>query len=157
MNEIISLLIDYCGIEKYVNKKACDINSETKRKLSLIISLCASPKYLLLDEPTTGIDPFTRRYIWDLIKEFKQKKHITTIMTTHSTEEAEYLCNRIVIMKKGELAWIDTPQNTKIIFNDYYILGYTESAYTLENKIVIENNLFELDDIKDYQLKSYIN
>jgi len=158
VNEIISSLVDYCGIENHINKKVCEVSGGTRRKLSLILSLCSSPSYLLLDEPTAGIDPFTRRYIWNLIKEFKQIKQTATILTTHSTEEAEYLCDRIAIIMKGKLACIDTPKNIKMNFNNYYILEvFTQNADFFENKIVIENNLFGLEDTKNYHLKSYIN
>lgn len=158
VRDIITSLVDYCGIESHINKKACEVSGGTKRKLSLIISLCSSPGYLLLDEPTAGIDPFTRRYIWNLIKEFKQIQQTATILTTHSTEEAEYLCDRIAILMKGRLACIDTPKNIKMKFNDYYILDvFTDNAELFENKYVIENNLFGLDDVKEYHLKSYVN
>jgi len=158
VQEIVSSLVDYCGIEGHISKKVCEVSGGTKRKLSLIVSLCSSPGYLLLDEPTAGIDPFTRRYIWNLIKEFKEIQQTATILTTHSTEEAEYLCDRIAILMKGKLACIDTPKNIKMKFNNYYILDvFTDKAESFEKMYVIEKNLFGLDDPKDYQLKSYIS
>jgi len=157
IKEIITSLVDFCGIENHINKRVSDVSSGTRRKLSLIISLCSSPKYLLLDEPTAGIDPFTRRYIWNLIKEFKQINQTATILTTHSTEEAEYLCDRIAILMKGKLACIDTPKNIKLKYSNYYILEvHTEDPCYFENKIVLEENLFGLNDYKSYTLKSYI-
>ncbi|ORX45239.1 hypothetical protein BCR36DRAFT_333611 [Piromyces finnis] len=158
VKEIVSSLVDYCGIESHINKKVCEVSGGTKRKLSLIVSLCSSPSYLLLDEPTAGIDPFTRRYIWNLISEFKEIQQTATILTTHSTEEAEYLCDRIAILMKGKLACIDTPKNIKMKFNNYYILDvFTDNAELFENKYVLEKNIFGLEDIKNYQLKSYVS
>jgi len=158
VQDIVTSLVDYCGIEGHINKKVCEVSGGTKRKLSLIVSLCSSPGYLLLDEPTAGIDPFTRRYIWNLIREFKEIQQTATILTTHSTEEAEYLCDRIAILMKGRLACIDTPRNIKMKFNNYYILDvFTDNAELFESRYVVERNIFGLDDTKDYQLKSYVN
>jgi len=85
-------LIEACGIEGHTHKKVCEISGGTKRKLSLIIAICSSPSYLILDEPSAGMDPFTRRYMWKLISELKKVRETATILTTHSTEEAEALC-----------------------------------------------------------------
>ncbi|ORX79813.1 ATP-binding cassette, sub-family A, member 2, partial [Anaeromyces robustus] len=97
------VLIEACGIEHHTHKKVCEISGGTRRKLSLIVAICFSPSYLILDEPTAGMDPFTRRYMWKLILELKKIRATSTILTTHSTEEAEALCERIAILIKGRL------------------------------------------------------
>jgi len=70
-----------------------------KRKLSLAMALTGKTKILYLDEPTSGMDPVSRRSIWDILKELKKEK--TIILTTHQLEEAEFLADRIGIMSKG--------------------------------------------------------
>jgi len=70
-----------------------------KRRLSLAISSIGDPHYIFLDEPTTGMDPKIRRYIWDLIKDMKKKSGI--ILTTHAMEEAEMLSDEIAVVVEG--------------------------------------------------------
>jgi ABC-2 type transport system ATP-binding protein len=71
-----------------------------------------SPRVLFLDEPTIGLDPQTRRSIWDYIRELKEREEITIFMTTHYMDEAEW-CDRIAIMDNGEIVALDTPQTLK--------------------------------------------
>jgi len=72
-----------------------------KRKLSVAISLCGDPKFLLLDEPTSGMDPYSRRATWELLR--KSKKGRVTLLTTHFMDEAEVLSDRIAVLKSGRL------------------------------------------------------
>ena len=74
-----------------------------RQKLSIGIALINEPEILILDEPTTGLDPVARREIWDILVDLK-KKNTSLILTTHYMEEAEYLCDYIVIMDKGKRA-----------------------------------------------------
>jgi len=73
-----------------------------KRRLSLILSTLGDPAVLLLDEPTTGMDPVNRRHVWEFIEEYKKGNRIV-ILTSHSMEEVEVLGDRIGIMVKGKL------------------------------------------------------
>ena len=74
-----------------------------RQKLSLGIALLNDPEILLLDEPTTGFNPTARREIWNILLNFKKEKNVTLILTTHYMEEAESLCDRIIIMDKGKI------------------------------------------------------
>lgn len=67
-----------------------------KRKLSLAVSLIGFPQFVLLDEPTNGVDPSTRRKFWTLIKSIQKKQNLSFILTSHSMVECEALCNRYV-------------------------------------------------------------
>eukprot|EP00833_Pecoramyces_ruminatium_P006039 jgi/Orpsp1_1/1180071/evm.model.c7180000072043.2 len=150
------VLIKACGIEKHANKTVNHISGGTKRKLSLIVSICSSPSYLVLDEPSAGMDPFTRRYMWKIILGLKKIRKTATILTTHSTEEAEALCDRIAIMIKGRLVCIDTPRSIKMNHSNTYTLEvYTDKPEEFEKEYITDKNLFSLDDKKDYQLESY--
>lgn len=79
-----------------------NLSGGQKQKLAIAIALVNQPKMLLLDEPTTGLDPNARREIWEILK---QLKSLSTgmILTTHYMEEAEYLCDRILIMHQGKI------------------------------------------------------
>jgi ABC-type multidrug transport system ATPase subunit len=79
-----------------------------KRRLSIAISLVANPKIVFLDEPTTGLDPETRRQLWNILQDCKNDKRRAIILTTHSMEEADVLCNRIGIVSDGILKCIGT-------------------------------------------------
>ncbi|XP_010931289.1 ABC transporter A family member 2 isoform X2 [Elaeis guineensis] len=90
-----------------------------KRRLSVAIALIGDPKLVFLDEPTTGMDPITRRHVWDIIEDAKRGRSI--ILTTHSMEEADILSDRIAIMAKGKLHCIGTSIRLKSRFGTGYI------------------------------------
>ena len=81
-----------------------------KQKLTIILALIPDPRLVFLDELTTGLDPKSRRDMWQYIRELQQSGK-TIFMTTHYMEEAEYLCNRLAIINHGSLACIDTIEN----------------------------------------------
>ncbi|QJC34134.1 ATP-binding cassette domain-containing protein [Enterobacteriaceae endosymbiont of Donacia cinerea] len=85
------------------NQKAKNLSGGMKRCLMIIRALIHSPKLLILDEPTTGIDIKLRYYIWSFFKKINLKKKITIILTTHYLEEAEFLCRHIGIINNGIL------------------------------------------------------
>ncbi len=84
-----------------------------KRRLEIARGLLHHPKVLFLDEPTLGLDPQTRRHIWDYIVRLKKEKQITIILTTHYMDEADQLCDRIAIVDHGKVVAMDTPENLK--------------------------------------------
>lgn len=90
-----------------------------KRRLSVAIALIGDPKLVILDEPTTGMDPITRRHVWDIIEDAKKGRAI--ILTTHSMEEADILSDRIGIMAKGRLRCIGTSIRLKSRFGTGFI------------------------------------
>lgn len=78
-----------------------DLPLGMKRRLSIAISMVSKPKIIFLDEPTTGLDPETRRQLWNILHECKKEKDRAMVLTTHSMEEADVLCNRIAIISDG--------------------------------------------------------
>jgi len=83
-----------------------------RRRLEIARGLMHSPRVLFLDEPTIGLDPQTRRSIWEYIGELKDREDITIFMTTHYMDEAEW-CDRIAIMDHGEIVALDAPETLK--------------------------------------------
>jgi ABC-2 type transport system ATP-binding protein len=83
-----------------------------RRRLEIARGLMHSPRVLFLDEPTIGLDPQTRRSIWEYIGELKEREDITIFMTTHYMDEAEW-CDRIAIMDHGEIVALDAPETLK--------------------------------------------
>ncbi|KAF5196994.1 Abc transporter a family member [Thalictrum thalictroides] len=99
-----------------------------KRRLSVAIALIGNPKLVLLDEPTTGMDPISRRHVWDIIQNAKKGRSI--ILTTHSMEEADILADRIAIMAKGKLRCIGTSIRLKSRFGTGFITNISFTGNT---------------------------
>uniref|UniRef100_A0A5B6YUA3 Putative ABC transporter A family member 2-like n=1 Tax=Davidia involucrata TaxID=16924 RepID=A0A5B6YUA3_DAVIN len=99
-----------------------------KRRLSVAIALIGDPKLVILDEPTTGMDPITRRHVWDIIEDAKKGRAI--VLTTHSMEEADILSDRIGIMAKGRLRCIGTSIRLKSRFGTGFIANVSFSGST---------------------------
>ena len=83
-----------------------------KHRLNLGVALLHEPEVLILDEPTTGLDPQGRRAVWDIIEGFRGEKK-TVLLSTHYMEEADYLSDRVAIMDRGRIIACDTPENLK--------------------------------------------
>jgi len=84
-----------------------------KRRLEIARGLLHQPKVLFLDEPTLGLDPQTRRHIWEYIERLNRDTKVTIILTTHYMDEADALCNRVAIIDQGRISAIDTPSGLK--------------------------------------------
>ncbi len=106
--EILKLL----EIENKTNSLASSLSGGMKRRLSIAIALIHDPKIIYLDEPTAGVDPVSRRALWEIIKKIKEKG-VTILFCTHYLDEAELLCDRIAILRSGEITAIDTPKKLK--------------------------------------------
>jgi lipooligosaccharide transport system ATP-binding protein len=103
-------LLDFIEMKEKANVKIQKLSGGMKRRLLLARSLVNNPELLILDEPTTGLDPHSRHSVWDQLHQLKSKS-ITLILTTHYMEEAEKLCDRVAIMDSGKIVAIDTPSS----------------------------------------------
>jgi len=93
-----------------------------KRRLSILLSTVGSPKVVFLDEPTTGLDPVNKRFIWSMIQKIKNDKAV--ILTTHSMEEADFLSDRIGVIVEGNFKCIGTPLDLKHSYGGGYLLSF---------------------------------
>jgi len=84
-----------------------------QQKVAIARALLSRPKILLLDEPTTGLDPVSKREVQAVVQELKEKDGTTILLTTHDMHEAEILCDRVAIVHKGKLIALDTPEALK--------------------------------------------
>jgi lipooligosaccharide transport system ATP-binding protein len=87
-----------------------ELSGGMKRRLMLARALVNTPELLILDEPTTGLDPHSRRAVWERLNQLKFR-NTTLLLTTHYMEEAERLCDRVAIMDSGRIVAVDAPQN----------------------------------------------
>lgn len=100
-------------IEKYKNTQVQFYSGGTKRKLNTAIAMIGAPRIIFLDEPTTGVDPKSRRFVWNCIKKFQTHENHSIILTSHSMDECESLCNRLAIMVKGNFRCVGPIQKLK--------------------------------------------
>lgn len=98
----------YVQIEPFKNRRAGKLSGGMKQKLALSCALIHKPEVLFLDEPTTGVDPVSRKEFWEMLKRL-QEKNITILVSTPYMDEAE-LCDRIALITNGQILKIDTPQ-----------------------------------------------
>ena len=111
---VINALIEQMNLVPFKNKISGTLSGGNKRKLSVAIALICNPPIILLDEPSTGMDPETRRHMWKVIYNVSlSRKKSTIIMTTHSMEEAESLCKRIGILVEGQFKCLGTSDEIK--------------------------------------------
>jgi ABC-type multidrug transport system ATPase subunit len=100
------------------NSFSKNLSGGMKRKLSVAIAFCGGSKVVLLDEPTSGMDPFSRRFTWNVIRQYRQNRCI--LLTTHFMDEADVLGDRIAIMSEGQLRCIGSP----LFLKKHYGVGY---------------------------------
>eukprot|EP01116_Phalansterium_solitarium_P022121 TRINITY_DN7190_c0_g1_i2.p1 TRINITY_DN7190_c0_g1~~TRINITY_DN7190_c0_g1_i2.p1 ORF type:complete len:897 (+),score=282.55 TRINITY_DN7190_c0_g1_i2:304-2994(+) len=120
-SELDSLLNDV-RLLSVADQHAGTFSGGMKRRLSVAISTVGNPKIIFMDEPTTGMDPQNRRYVWELLQRIKQDKVI--VLTTHSMEEADALGEKIGIMAEGQLRGIGNSLHLKQKFGSGYRLSF---------------------------------
>jgi ABC-2 type transport system ATP-binding protein len=113
IEEVIPGLLKMVALEDRENSRVKTFSGGMKRRLEVVKSFLHSPSILFLDEPTQGLDPQSRRVLWDYILKLNKEDGITMFLTTHYMEEADYLCDRIAIIDYGKILDIDTPANLK--------------------------------------------
>lgn len=104
----VTPLIEQFELTRYLSQKASVLSGGYKQRFMIARSLIHQPEFIILDEPTVGLDPHIRRQLWQMIKELKQNG-ITVLLTTHYLDEAEKLSDRVCILDKGYIRLIETP------------------------------------------------
>ena len=118
-------------LHEYADMAVSKYSGGNKRKLQTGIALLSQPSLLLLDEPTSGIDPYARQFLWQLLRE-ATLAGVSSLVTTHSMSECEALCARIAILHRGRLRCIGSPQHLKAKYGKGYILKvYLSPDYSL--------------------------
>ena len=106
----IHACLEMTSLESYQNAKAHTFSGGLKRRLNIAIGLLNSPKILYLDEPTVGIDPQSRSYILEVIKQINLCEKTTIVYTSHYMEEIEFLCDDIAILDHGKIVFHETKE-----------------------------------------------
>ncbi|HXJ98728.1 MAG TPA: ABC transporter ATP-binding protein [Gelidibacter sp.] len=127
----------YIQIEPFKNRRAGKLSGGMKQKLALCCALIHKPKVLFLDEPTTGVDPVSRKEFWEMLKRLQQKD-ITILVSTPYMDEAE-LCDRVALIQDGKILEIDTPETI--------VKNYPKAIYNVST-----DNMYQLiNDLKAYE------
>ena len=116
------LLLDRVGLADKSTNRVSELSGGQQQRFAVAASLVNNPEVVILDEPTTGLDPQARRNLWSLIREVNQSG-VTVLLTTHYMEEAEAICDRLAIMDHGKLLALDTPRN---------LINGLEASYTVK-------------------------
>uniref|UniRef100_A0A8C7ZM90 P-type phospholipid transporter n=1 Tax=Oryzias sinensis TaxID=183150 RepID=A0A8C7ZM90_9TELE len=135
------------GLTQYAEQKAGGYSGGNKRKLSTAISLIGAPPVIFLDEPTTGMDPKAKRFLWNCIHSVT-KEGKAVVLTSHSMEECEALCTRMAIMVNGQFQCLGSVQHLKNRFGD----GYTVILRLADTKSDTDSC-----PVDEYMTKSFPN
>jgi len=106
LNNSVKEVIDLIGMEDRIDDKVSTYSGGMKRRLNIGVALLHSPRLIILDEPTVGIDPQSRNHVLETIKKLNKEKGVTVIYSSHYINEVEELCDRICIMDRGEIVAI---------------------------------------------------
>ncbi|HOJ66975.1 MAG TPA: ABC transporter ATP-binding protein [Paludibacteraceae bacterium] len=160
----------YRQIEPFKNRRAGQLSGGMKQKLALSCALIHKPKLLILDEPTTGVDPVSRKEFWEMLQNLKNEG-ITILVSTAYMDEAG-LCDTIALILNGKFLKIDTPQNIvqqfepaiysvqsnqrSKLLNDLRSLPQVSSCYAFGESIhvTVENEKISKEELQNYLLKS---
>uniref|UniRef100_A0A8D1IK24 ABC transporter domain-containing protein n=1 Tax=Sus scrofa TaxID=9823 RepID=A0A8D1IK24_PIG len=125
-------------LEPHADKLISTYSGGNKRQLSTAIALMGKPSVILLDEPTTGMDPVAQRLLWDAVT-WARESGKAIVISSHRMEECDAFCTRLAIMVQGKFMCLGNPQHLKSKFGNIYILNIKAKIYTHEDK---------LDDLK---------
>jgi len=104
-------LLKFTGLEKRADARIEHLSGGMKRRLMIARALLHKPRLLVLDEPTTGLDPHVRQEIWQRLEELRRTSGITILLSTHYMEEAEKLCERLLVLDRGRILAEGTPRD----------------------------------------------
>ena len=132
-----AILLEQVGLSDKSVSRVAELSGGQKQRFAVAASLVNNPELVVLDEPTTGLDPQARRNLWSLIKQVNQRG-VTVVLTTHSMDEAELLCSRLAIMDHGKLLAVDTPRN---------LVNKLEASYAVKLTMDQPMTMAQLEDL----------
>ena len=133
-------LLEFVQLSERSKDKVDELSGGMKRRLTIARALINSPELLLLDEPTTGLDPQARHLVWDRLYRLKQRG-VTLVLTTHYMDEAEQLCDRLVVMDKAKIAAEGSPRE---LIDRYSTREVLELRFSLDDQQPLDGKLSDL-------------
>ena len=147
LNNIIKLL----ELEPIINRPIKNLSGGQKRRADIARAIVHAPKFLILDEPTTGLDPQTRKTVWSILDKIRLETGMTIFLTTHYLEEAE-LASDVVVMDKGKIITRGTPNELKNKYSYDYILSYSKENKTFEKELNEEKISFTYNNEQQFYM-----
>jgi len=137
----IDVLLQTCDLVEFAHQRATTLSGGQKQRLLLALALVNNPRIVFLDEPTTGLDPQSRRHFWALIQRIKAEGK-TIILTTHYMDEAQILCDKLLIIDQGNIIAEGSPNH---LLNEHFLHSHIildEKAFTLDAHNIAEDVCF---------------
>ena len=140
-------IIELLDLKPILKRQVKKLSGGQKRRVDIARAMVHEPKLLILDEPTTGLDPKTRLNVWKLIDEIREKTGMTVFLTTHYLEEADQ-ATYVVIMDKGNIIARGTPNELKNKYSSDYILAFLKRSNDFESELNRDKIKFTYDEDK---------
>lgn len=137
---VVKSLAEDLGFFKHLDKQIKNLDGRNKRKLSTALALLGGPSVVLLDKPTTGIDPVAKHQLWNVINQARDAGH-TVILTTNSMEECEELCTKLAVMVNGQFKCLGMTEDLKNKFTSGFLL--TLKISNLQQIPIVKENIAE--------------
>ncbi len=131
LKDAVKNIAELTGITEYLKRRYGKLSGGQRRRCDIARALINQPKILFLDEPTTGLDPQTRKYVWDMIEKIKNETNMTIFLTTHYMEEANN-SDYMVVMDNGKVVAKGTPTEMKEKYSSDLLTLYPKDVETLE-------------------------
>ena len=148
LDQVVNTCLECLGLAEHRDKNTKDLSGGNKRRLCVAIAFMGNPRVVIMDEPSTGLDPVSRRKLWNIVK--TSSKARSFLLTTHLMEEADALCNRIAIMVNGQIQCIGSGQHLKSKFGEGYTLDFKLEKNDEKMKEFME---FVKTEVGEYQTK----
>ncbi len=133
--ERLNTLIDLLDLSSFIDRQVGKLSGGQKRRVDIARAMVHNPKLLVLDEPTTGLDPQTRIGVWDLVNQLREQTGMTVFLTTHYMEEAEKATD-VVIMDKGRIIAHGTPTELKNSYAGDYLIIYSDRYEKIDDRFI---------------------
>ncbi|QKT05150.1 ABC transporter ATP-binding protein [Mycoplasma sp. OR1901] len=152
--QVVEQIMEEFQLNDFADRNYSALSGGQKRRVDIARALVHKPSILFLDEPTTGLDPNSRKLVWEILNKIQKERKLTILLTTHYMEEANN-CNRAIIIQKGEKLVEGTPSELKSKYSSSHIKIYKMSS-TLNDSILKSNLDFKIDNnvytikFKDY-------
>ncbi|GHD09370.1 ABC transporter [Zhihengliuella salsuginis] len=138
----VEQLLDFAQLSDKANSRVDDLSGGMKRRLTIARSLVNEPKILLLDEPTTGLDPQARHVLWDRLFRLKEQG-VTLVLTTHHMDEAEQLCDRLIVVDEGRIMAEGSPAE---LIRRYSTREVVELRFGADRNAAVAQQIGDLGD-----------
>jgi len=151
--ERINQVIEMVELKNRLHDQVKNYSGGMRRRLEIARGLMHYPKVLFLDEPTVGLDPQTRKHIWEYIKKLRQEHNVTIVLTTHYLDEADGVCDKVAIIDMGKIIALDTPENLKNSLGGDIVSIQTDGCEKVKKAL---NNFAWIKEIKCHDGKTDI-